>query len=156
MILNHGIVDVHAHVIMVLKTWPQVDEEWTLDHLTLLPRVLQQPCRLQNGIKINHVATWLVQIMSKTLTKARNISISAHKTSKRNSINFGQLIKTVGTVNLTTNILVFHDKHFCQIWQIWQIFKWISTPYYCCINYLMKCTQSRKHWKYKITHTFKI
>ena len=25
------------------------------------------------------------------------------------------------------DILVFRDKHFCQIWQIWQIFKWIST-----------------------------
>ena len=31
---------------------------------------------------------------------------------------------------LKQTTLVFHDKHFCQIWQI---FEWISTPCYCML-----------------------
>ena len=37
----------------------------------------------------------------------------------------------------SVHILVFHDKHLCQICQ-WMV----------CINYLMSYTQSSKYWKY--------
>ena len=33
--------------------------------------------------------------------------------------------------NYKFQFLVFHDTHSWQICQIWQIFKWISTPCYC-------------------------